>query len=55
MCEKEPFVRPGALCAQPWKDDLESQSEELRRAALVHPVGAERWAWGQVEGVGLCV
>lgn len=55
MCEKEPFVRPGALCAQQLKDDLESQNEELPRAALVHPVGVACWAWGQVEGAGLCV
>lgn len=52
MCEKEPFVGPGAHGAQQWKDDLEPQSEEPPRAALVHPVGV---AWGQVEGGGLGV
>lgn len=55
MCEKEAFVRPGALCAQQLKDDLGSHHEELPGAALVRPVGVECWAWGQVEGVGLCV
>lgn len=54
MCEKEPFVGPGAHGAQQWKDDLEPQSEEPPQAALVHPVGVEcgcgdRWReWGWV-------